>query len=420
MGIKVTIAPLGAVDNSSFLTDLNIGIGRLATEFDSVVYRDGTQALTGHLDVGGKRLYNLGAPVAPTDAMRLVDATAFQGTPAVNPVFTVATGGPGSSVLISGVYPNLLLTIPAGVNGISGALSDGNYSDIAVAGSGASLTVRTKTITTSKMADMNAVSIMGNSTAGFTSPQNLSVATVRTMLSISNVDNTTDALKPVSTAQAAAIAAKADLASPVLTGNPTAPTAAPGDADLSIATTAFVAAAVTADNTAVAVRTIPVLASAMYPRYTNGPGTSVVETATNKVNFNTVDFDGATNEFAQFLIPMPKGWDEGTVSVQFLWRSTGGTGGVVWGIQGVALSDGDTADSAYGTAATVTDSVISTAALMASPYTAAMTIAGTPAPEDLISFQVYRDAANGSDTSVVDAQLVGIRIKYNVNARDDS
>jgi len=39
------------------------------------------------------------------------------------------------------------------------------------------------------------------------------------------------------------LAAKAPLASPALTGNPTAPTASPGDADTSIATTAFVAAA---------------------------------------------------------------------------------------------------------------------------------------------------------------------------------
>lgn len=41
-----------------------------------------------------------------------------------------------------------------------------------------------------------------------------------------------------------ALALKAPLASPVLTGNPTAPTPSPGDNDTSIATTAFVAAAV--------------------------------------------------------------------------------------------------------------------------------------------------------------------------------
>lgn len=42
------------------------------------------------------------------------------------------------------------------------------------------------------------------------------------------------------------LTAKAPLASPAFTGNPTAPTASPGDNDTSIATTAFVAAAITA------------------------------------------------------------------------------------------------------------------------------------------------------------------------------
>lgn len=59
---------------------------------------------------------------------------------------------------------------------------------------------------------------------------------------LSNVDNTSDVNKPVSTATQTALNSKADLASPALTGNPTAPTPAPGDNDTSIATTAFVQA----------------------------------------------------------------------------------------------------------------------------------------------------------------------------------
>jgi hypothetical protein len=47
-------------------------------------------------------------------------------------------------------------------------------------------------------------------------------------------------------ALATSLALKAPLASPALTGNPTAPTPTAGDNDTSIATTAFVAAAVTA------------------------------------------------------------------------------------------------------------------------------------------------------------------------------
>ena len=72
------------------------------------------------------------------------------------------------------------------------------------------------------------------------------LALTKSDVNLGSVDNTSDANKPVSGPQGAAIALKADLASPALTGNPTAPTPSPGDADTSVATTAFVSAAVTA------------------------------------------------------------------------------------------------------------------------------------------------------------------------------
>jgi hypothetical protein len=57
---------------------------------------------------------------------------------------------------------------------------------------------------------------------------------------LGNVDNTSDADKPISTAQQNALNAKANLASPAFTGTPTAPTAAKGTDSTQIATTAFV------------------------------------------------------------------------------------------------------------------------------------------------------------------------------------
>lgn len=61
---------------------------------------------------------------------------------------------------------------------------------------------------------------------------------------LGNVDNTSDASKPISTATQTALDLKAPLDSPVFTNNPRAPTPTAGDNDTSIATTAFVAAAV--------------------------------------------------------------------------------------------------------------------------------------------------------------------------------
>lgn len=68
-------------------------------------------------------------------------------------------------------------------------------------------------------------------------------AAVKTLLTLGNVDNTADADKPVSEAAQEALDDKAPLASPTLTGTPTAPTPATADNSTKIATTAFVAAA---------------------------------------------------------------------------------------------------------------------------------------------------------------------------------
>ena len=68
-------------------------------------------------------------------------------------------------------------------------------------------------------------------------------ATARANLGLGNVDNTSDANKPVSTAQQTALNLKAPLDSPALTGTPTAPTAIAGTNTTQLATTAFVDAA---------------------------------------------------------------------------------------------------------------------------------------------------------------------------------
>jgi hypothetical protein len=82
---------------------------------------------------------------------------------------------------------------------------------------------------------------------------------------LANVDNTTDANKPVSTATQAALDAKAPLASPVLTGTPTAPTATAGTNNTQVATTAYADAAVAAivDGAPALLNTLNELAAAI-------------------------------------------------------------------------------------------------------------------------------------------------------------
>jgi trimeric autotransporter adhesin len=68
----------------------------------------------------------------------------------------------------------------------------------------------------------------------------------KSSVGLGNVDNTADTAKPVSTAQQTALDLKANLASPALTGTPTAPTAAAATDTTQVATTAFVRAEVAA------------------------------------------------------------------------------------------------------------------------------------------------------------------------------
>jgi hypothetical protein len=67
-----------------------------------------------------------------------------------------------------------------------------------------------------------------------------SKAETKTDVGLGNVDNTSDANKPVSTATATALALKAPLDSPALTGTPTVPTLTAGDNSTKVANSAFV------------------------------------------------------------------------------------------------------------------------------------------------------------------------------------
>ena len=169
-------------------------------------------------------------------------------------------------------------------------------------------------------------------------------------------------------------------------------------------------------------QTIAVPAGAMTVRTTTGAASGSVEATTNKVMLVTLDFDAATDEFAQFRIPMPKGWDEGTVTAIFGWShpSTATNFDAVWGLQGVAAGNDDAQDAAFGTAVTVTDTGGTTDDLYITAETSAMTIAGTPAEGDEAVFQVYRDADNGSDTLAVDARLHWVKLLYTIDAASDT
>jgi hypothetical protein len=164
--------------------------------------------------------------------------------------------------------------------------------------------------------------------------------------------------------------------------------------------------------------TIWIPASAMISRTTNGASVGTVEQTTNKNMFKTLDFDTTTQEFAQFEVHFPKSWGLGTVTFQPVMSHASGSGNIVWGLAGVARSDDDVGDVAFGTAQT-SDKTIGTANdIYIGPESSAITIAGTPAAGDTVQFQINRTVA--SDTLGVDARLHGIRLFFTTNAATDA
>lgn len=170
------------------------------------------------------------------------------------------------------------------------------------------------------------------------------------------------------------------------------------------------------------VETIWIPAAAMVSRTTNGAASGTVEMTTNKNMFSTLDFDATTTEYAQFAIRMPKSWNEGTVTAAFTWShaSTTTNFGVAWQLAGVALSDGDAGDVAFGTVAAATDTGGTTNDIYITSQTAGITIGGTPAAEDWVLFQVERAPGNGADTMAIDARLHGVTLYVTTNATNDA
>jgi hypothetical protein len=169
-------------------------------------------------------------------------------------------------------------------------------------------------------------------------------------------------------------------------------------------------------------QTVWIPASAMIAATTSGPASAQNESATNDVNYSTLAFDATADEHAHFNVAFPKSWNLGTVTFQVFWSSTAtDTDGVAWGLQGVALSDNEAIDTAWGTAIVVTDDCQGAAGeVYVTAESAAVTIAGTPADDDLCFFRVFRDISDANDDATEDALLIGVKLFYTTDALNDA
>ena len=167
--------------------------------------------------------------------------------------------------------------------------------------------------------------------------------------------------------------------------------------------------------------TMWVPSSAMYGATTNGADPQQVETTATRPDMKVLDFDASTAEYAQFSVGFPKSWNAGTVTYQVYWTpSSTNTGNCIFGLQGVSCGYSDTIDVAFGTGVEVTDAGIGTVEdQQITSESGAVTISNAGDGEQTY-FQLYRDAADGSDTFTGDARVLGIRLFFTTDLANDA
>jgi len=170
-------------------------------------------------------------------------------------------------------------------------------------------------------------------------------------------------------------------------------------------------------------QTIWVPSGAMTPTITDGCAPLVsIETTALRPDMQVLDFDGTSDEHAQFSIAFPKSWNLGTVSFQVFWFAGGAvTTGVAVGLSALAVGDNESVDAAMSTPIVVTDDAQGAVEeMLVSSESAALTITGTPANDDLVFFDVVRDISDGNDDMTQDMRLAGIKIFFTTDSDRDN
>ena len=146
---------------------------------------------------------------------------------------------------------------------------------------------------------------------------------------------------------------------------------------------------------------------------------TIVETTSGRPDMVVLDFATGADEFAQFSIAFPKSWNLGTITYQAFWSGIAASTDCDWSLQGVAMNDNQTIDVAYGTAVVVSDNAQGAVEeLYVAAESGAVTIAGTPADNDLCYFRIGRDVSG--DNMNGDARLHGLKIFFTTDSPNDA
>jgi len=167
-------------------------------------------------------------------------------------------------------------------------------------------------------------------------------------------------------------------------------------------------------------------ATGMFPSLTNGCAPlRKIQMASSGFNILVMDFSGSLVQYCEASLKMPDDWKGTPLTASFVWQhSASSVGyGVVWGIMGSSLIDGQSINysqyNRYGTSASwveapdVGGSASTVYITGSTPYfNVASGSVRTPAGGDICQFIIRRSASAVNDTSDLDAGLWGVSITY--------
>jgi hypothetical protein len=152
------------------------------------------------------------------------------------------------------------------------------------------------------------------------------------------------------------------------------------------------------------------------PAVTNGcTSPANLELPTYKATLKPPAFDKDTEQYMDFIHPLPDDYNAGTVTAIVYWTHPATTTNfkVAWAVKMVAIADSATLDAAFGIAQQTNDTGGNTNYLYISPATAAITIGGAPVAGNMLIARVYRVAADGTnDTLAVNAYPLNVKVTY--------
>jgi hypothetical protein len=170
-------------------------------------------------------------------------------------------------------------------------------------------------------------------------------------------------------------------------------------------------------------RNISIPAQSWTPSITNPPTASTNDYAGADVHWRVpvLSFANAANDTNGCTIAFsaPDNWDAGTVKLKIKWSTAATANDVKWQARGRYVADGGDPVAAWGSKVSVVDTAAGTASRPSwTGATGAMTFSGTPAAGGMWVIQVFRDAADGSDTLASSAELWEVNVGYTESATE--